>query len=80
MMPQSQTINECCEQNPGTTGCAHSKGEPAASLTTTNISVRFAPISSAVLAIRRPATRVFARSAVDLRTSLALANPSTISL
>ena len=79
-MPQLKPINECCEPDPITMGCAHSNGKPVAPLTTTSISVRFAPISQIELGIRRFATKPNAKSTVDLRTPLTLANSSATNI
>jgi len=50
-LPQAQTINECLRALPETQP-AHSNGKPAVSPSTTNISVRFAPVSLLHLQIR----------------------------
>lgn len=76
-MPQLKPINECCEQNPVTTGFAHSKGEPDVSLTMTSISVRFAPISHVELVIKRLVKKSNEKSTVNLRAPLTAAQPST---
>lgn len=66
-MLQLKPINECCEQNPVTTGFAHSNGKPAATSTTTNINVRFAPVLPVEVGIRRLTKYSNTKSTVDTR-------------
>ena len=75
-MTELKPINECRDQNPVTTGFAHSKGKPGASSTTTSVGVRFAPILQVELGIRQLATKTDAKSTIDLRTSLTVARSS----
>jgi len=79
-MLQLKTINECGGQIPITTGCAVSNGKPAATYKPTNINVRFSPISTVELVIKRFAKKSSEKSAIDFRTSLMLANSSTPSM
>ena len=76
-MLQLKPLNKCRELNPVTTGFAHSKGEPDVSPMTSNISVRFAPISQWEPGIRQLTNKKNVESTVDMRMPLTLANPST---
>jgi len=71
-MLQPKPINDCREQNPIKMD-AHSNGNPAA---TSNIDVRFAPISHVELVIKRRAKEANEKSTVDLRAPLTAAQPS----
>jgi hypothetical protein len=51
-LPRQPTINECLRER-HTTNPAHSNGKPVVPSTTTNINVRFAPISSLELEIKQ---------------------------